>query len=187
MNTKILLTSFDTWRSHQQSNSSDDLLANISQIQSLPDSLTFLRKLPVDSQLAANLAIAQINQLQPDIIICCGMAESREKLTVESCACCDADILKTTVNLEQLVADLAVTEISHEAGKYVCEDLYYAVLKHIYDSQISTQCIFVHVPILTPDNTDKIVVDFLSIVNRLTMNYSISQKDEALSGLGPRA
>ncbi|MEG3937750.1 MULTISPECIES: pyroglutamyl-peptidase I family protein [unclassified Microcoleus] len=174
MNTKILLTSFDTWRSHQQSNSSDDLLANISQIQSLPDSLTFLRKLPVDSQLAANLAIAQINQLQPDIIICCGMAESREKLTVESCACCDTDILKTTVNLEALVADLAVTEISHEAGKYVCEDLYYAVLKHIHDSQIPTQCIFVHVPILTPDNTDKIVADFLSIVNRLTINYSIS-------------
>ena len=170
MTTKILLTSFDTWLPHQQSNSSGDLLAKISLIQSLPYSLTFLQKLPVDFQLAPNLAIAQINQLQPDTIICCGMAESRQKLTVESCACCDdGDILKTPVNLEPLVADLAATEISHEAGKFVCEALYYAVLKHICDSLLAAQCIFVHVPILTPDNTDRIVTDFLLVMRRLTL------------------
>ena len=171
MTNKILLTSFDTWLPHHKSNSSDDLLAKISQIQSLPYSLTFLQKLPVDFQLAPNLAIAQINQLQPDTIICCGMAESRQKLTVESCACSNKDILKTAVNLEPLVADLAATEISHEAGKFVCEAVYYAVLKHLADAQMTAKCIFVHVPILTPDNTDKIVCDFLSIVNRLTINY----------------
>lgn len=171
MTNKILLTSFDTWLPHHKSNSSDDLLAKISQIQSLPYSLTFLQKLPVDSELAPNLAIAQINQLQPDTIICCGMAESRQKLTVESCACSNKDILKTAVNLEPLVADLAATEISHEAGKFVCEALYYAVLKHLADAQMTAKCIFVHVPILTPDNTDKIVGDFVSIVNRLTINH----------------
>src|SRR6476661_6354881 len=141
MTAKILLTSFDTWLPHQKSNSSDDLLAKIS----------------------------KINQLQPDTIICCGMAESRQKLTVESCACCDSDIRKTAVNLEPLVADLAATEISHEAGKFVCEALYYAVLKHICDSQIAAKCIFVHVPILTPDNADKIVADFLLVMRRLTL------------------
>ncbi|MEG4113054.1 MULTISPECIES: pyroglutamyl-peptidase I family protein [unclassified Microcoleus] len=167
MTAKILLTSFDTWLPHQESNSSDDLLAKISQIKSLPDSLTFLRKLPVDFQLAPNLAIAQINQLQPDTIICCGMAESRQKLTVESCACCESDIMKTTVNLEPLLADLAATEISHEAGKFVCEALYYAVLKHLADSLLSTKCIFVHVPILTEENADKIVADFLLILTRV--------------------
>ena len=169
MTAKILLTSFDTWLPHQKSNSSDDLLAKIFQIKSLPDSLTFLRKLPVDFQLAPNLAIAQINQMQPDTIICCGMAESRQKLTVESCACCESDILKTAVNLEPLVADLAATEISHEAGKFVCEALYYAVLKHICDSQIAAKCIFVHVPILTPDNADRMVADFLLVMRRLTL------------------
>ena len=170
MTDKILLTSFDTWLPHQKSNSSDDLLAKISQIQSLPYFLTFLQKLPVDFQEASNLAIAKINQLQPDTIICCGMAESRQKLTVESCACSNNDILKTAVNLEPLVADLAA-EISHEAGKFVCEALYYAVLKHLADAQMTAKCIFVHVPILTPDNTDKIVGDFVSIVNRLTINH----------------
>ncbi len=168
MTTKILLTSFDTWLPHQQSNSSGDLLAKISQIQSLPYSLTFLQKLPVDFQLAPNLAIAQIDQLQPDTIICCGMAESRQKLTVESCAWCEGEIMKTAVNLEPLVADLAATEISHEAGKFVCEALYYAVLKHLADSQTAAKCIFVHVPILTPDNADRIVGDFLLVMHRLT-------------------
>ncbi|MBE9187404.1 peptidase C15 [Microcoleus sp. LEGE 07076] len=168
MKTKFLLTSFDTWLPHQKSNSSDDLLAKLSQIQSLPYSLTYLRKLPVDAELAPNLAIAQINEIQPDTVICCGMAESRQKLTVESCACCDRDILKTAVNLEQLIADLPATEISDDAGKFVCEALYYAILKHLTDAQLPAKCIFVHVPILTPENIDKIVADFLSIVNRLT-------------------
>ncbi len=167
MTAKILLTSFDTWLPHQKSNSSDDLLAQISLDRSLPYSLAFLRKLPVDFELAPSLAIAQINQLQPDLIICCGMAESRQKLTLESCACCDRDILKTAADLEQLVADLAATEISHDAGKFVCESLYYAVLKHISDSQIAAQCIFVHVPILTTENTDSIVADFLLVMRRL--------------------
>jgi len=170
MTNKILLTSFDTWQPHQKSNSSDDLLARISQIKSLPYSLTFLRKLPVDFQEAPILAIAQINKIQPDTIICCGMAENRQKLTLESCACCNSDILKTAVNLEDLMTDLPTTQISHNAGKFVCEALYYAVLKHLADAQLSTKCIFVHVPILTVEDADKIIADFLSIVNRLTIS-----------------
>jgi pyroglutamyl-peptidase len=172
MTAKFLLTSFDTWLPHQKSNSSDDLLAKISLDKSLPYSLTFLRKLPVDFELAPSLTIAQIKKLQPDAIICCGMAESREKLTIESCACCDRDILKTAVNLEQLVTDLSTAEISHDAGKFVCEALYYGVLKHICDSQIATKCIFVHLPILTPENTDNIVSDFLLIMRSLARSTS---------------
>ncbi|NJK76675.1 MAG: peptidase C15 [Microcoleus sp. SU_5_6] len=171
MTVKILLTSFDTWLPHQKSNSADDLLEKVSALKSLSYSLNLLRKLPVDFELAPDLAIARINQLQPDSIICCGMAESRQNLTLESCACGgDRDILQTPVNLELLVTDLTATEISHDAGKFVCEALYYAVLKHICDSQIATQCIFVHVPILTADNTDRIVADFLSIVKAIAID-----------------
>ncbi|MFM9264496.1 peptidase C15 [Tychonema sp. BBK16] len=170
MTTKFLLTSFDTWLPHQKSNSSDDLLAKISVDKSWPYSLTFLRQLPVDAERATNLAIAKINQLQPDTIICCGMAESRQKLTVESCACCDNNILKTAVNLADLIADLPTIKISNDAGKFVCEALYYAVLKHLADSQLSAKCIFVHVPILTAENADQILADFLLILNRLTID-----------------
>lgn len=177
MSPKILLTSFETWHPDQNSNSSDDLLAKLSEITSLPDSLSYLRKLPVDYELAPSLAIAQINQFQPDIIICCGMAESREKLTVESGAGWERDLLKTEVNLEQLVTNLLITEISHDAGKFVCEALYYRVLKHICESQLPTQCIFVHVPVLNADNVDNIVGDFLFLIGRLSLSYHVRSKD----------
>lgn len=79
MANKILLTSFDTWLHHQKSNSSDDLLNEISQraggfteqicmltdMRSLPTptafpSLTLLRQLPVDVELASCCVIAKI-------------------------------------------------------------------------------------------------------------------------------
>jgi pyroglutamyl-peptidase len=165
--TKILLTSFDTWMPHQKSNSADDLLDKISGIASLPYSLTFLRKLPVDFQLAPLQVIAKIIELQPDVIICCGMAESRSELTLESCAMCEEETLRTNVKLEELLTDLTITQISHDAGKFVCESLYYSVLKYLKNQHLKIKCIFVHVPILTTENIQPIITDFLSIINSI--------------------
>ncbi|OCQ94368.1 peptidase C15 [Oscillatoriales cyanobacterium USR001] len=172
MTTKILLTSFNTWMPHHKSNSSDDLLAQIAKIKSLPDSLTpysliFLRKLPVDFQLAPLQVIAKIIELQPDIIICCGMAESRSKLSLESCAMFEEEILRTNVKIEELLTNLTITEISHDAGKFVCESLYYSVLNYIYSKRLNSKCIFVHVPILTTENFQPIITDFLSILSSI--------------------
>ena len=165
--TKILLTSFDTWMPHQNSNSSDDLLGKISEIKSLPYSLTFLRKLPVDFRLAPLQVIAKIIEIQPPVIICCGMAESRSKLTLESCAMEYEDTLRTNVKLEELLTDLTMTEISHDAGKFVCEALYYSVLKYLKINHLTNKCIFVHVPILTSKNIKPIITDFLSILRSI--------------------
>ncbi|MBD2042767.1 peptidase C15 [Microcoleus sp. FACHB-672] len=167
MRRKILLTSFDTWLPHQISNSSDDLLERVSQLDCLPSSLTFLRKLPVDFELAPALALAKIEELQPDIILCCGMAEGREKLTIESRAVCGNDTLQTSVDLEKIILGLSVTEISHEAGKFVCEALYYSVLNLCSSSCSQSQCIFVHVPILKDENLEQILADFLLIIRRV--------------------
>ena len=83
MQKKILLTSFDIWLSQQESNSSDDLLLGLAKMASLSHDLKFLHRLPVDVQLASSLVIAKINELQPDHIICCGMAASLSQLSVE--------------------------------------------------------------------------------------------------------
>ncbi|NES74799.1 MULTISPECIES: peptidase C15 [Okeania] len=164
MKTKVLLTSFDIWEPHHKSNSSDDLLGLIS-VQKLTNySLSFLRKLPVDSQLATQIVIAKIEEIQPDVIICCGMAETRKILTIESQASCGEVVMKTSINLAELVAGLDVTEISNDAGKFVCEDLYYSVLKYLDMSCYQSKCIFVHVPVLTENNRDKIVGDFMKIL-----------------------
>lgn len=168
MATKILLTSFNTWRPHHKSNSSDDLLIEIAKYNYPPYSLTFLRRLPVNVSLASDRVLSQIDELQPNGIICCGMAEKRQQLTVESNATFAGASIQTLVNLEQLVAGLSITKISHNAGKFVCEGLYYNVLKHLRDrSSPNIPCIFVHVPLLTHNNSPKIIADFALIIQRL--------------------
>lgn len=59
MKKRILLTSFDTWLEDQQSNSSDDLLFEVTKVDSLPFDLNFLRLLPVDTRLASSLVMAK--------------------------------------------------------------------------------------------------------------------------------
>lgn len=128
MSNTILLTSFQTWLPHQQSNASDDLLGEMQKQDFSTASLSFLRQLPVDVPQASHRVIADIKALQPERIICCGMAESYHKLVIESNATCQEKLLRTSVDLEKLVAELSFTEISHNAGKFVCEGLYYEIL-----------------------------------------------------------
>jgi len=169
MSKKVLLTSFSTWLPHQNSNSSDDLLSEVTQCHSFPASLTILRQLPVDITQASNLVIAHINRLNPDLIISCGMAESRSILTVESHARGENHLIETWVNLDKLIAGLKVTNVSHDAGNFVCEGLYYLMLKHLRDRRLNTPCIFVHVPIISPQNLPDIKADFTSIIHRLLL------------------
>ena len=165
MSKKILFTSFTTWLPHQKSNSSDDLLQ---EIQIAGDRNSFLRQLPVDIELASKSVISKIAELQPDIIICCGMAESRSQLTIEAKASDQDDILNTQVDLLSLIAGIDGIEISYDAGKFVCEGLYYSVLKHLQSSPLSSHCIFAHIPILSPDNLTAVKNSFLTVVQRLT-------------------
>jgi pyroglutamyl-peptidase len=164
----ILLTSFQTWLPHQKSNSSDDLLEEVAKLDGLPHSLTFLRHLPVDISQASELAIATINELQPDIIICCGMAESRHHLSVESNARNEDKVLNTLVDLDKLLQGLVKTTLSHDAGNFVCEGLYYSVLNHLQKNEIKKHGIFVHVPVLTQNNLADILTDFTLIMHKLT-------------------
>lgn len=166
MNQQVLLTSFTTWLPHQTSNSSDDLLHVVSQLHA---EHSYLRQLPVDIDLASKSAIAKIQELQPDTIICCGMAERRSQLTIEAQAIDRDNVLHTSVDLPQLITGIDGIEISYDAGKFVCEGLYYAVLKHLQDSQKLSRCIFVHVPILNADNSPEITTTFLSILHKLAL------------------
>jgi pyroglutamyl-peptidase len=169
MKQRILLTSFDTWLSDQKSNSSDDLLAEVARLNSFPYDLTFVRLLPVDVQRASFRVIEKIHELQPDKIICCGMAQKQTLLSVEVGASRGENVLQTTVDLEQLVAGTRAVEISYDCGKFVCEGLYYSVLDELRQHQLTTPCIFVHVPILTEDNLPVILNDFLLIIHRLAL------------------
>ncbi len=92
------------------------------------------------------------------------MAESRTQLTIESNAVCEDKCLYTSINLLELVELLADTTISNNAGKFVCEGLYYQVLNYIQFSEKHIPCWFVHVPKLDSSNLKIIQQDFYSIL-----------------------
>ena len=164
MATKILLTSFTTWLPHQKSNASDDLLAAMQKEYPSNISFSWLRKLPVNTPQASIFTINKIEEIGPHGVICCGMAESRSQLTIESRASCGQKLLSTDVDLEALIATLSHTEISHEAGKFVCEGLYYNVLHHLKKRQLDCLAIFVHVPLLTKEKSPQVKEDFQLIL-----------------------
>lgn len=170
MKKSILLTSFGIWLSEQQSNSSDDLLLEVAKCNFLPYSLTFLHQLPVDVQLASERVIAKIKELQPDYIICCGMAAKRTQLSLEVCASLGESVLQTRVDVEKLVLGAGAIEISHDCGKFVCEGLYYSVLDYLHQSQLTAHCLFVHVPVLHEENLVGILDDFLLIIHKLALS-----------------
>ncbi|WGV25859.1 peptidase C15 [Halotia branconii] len=170
MTKRILLTSFDIWLQDQQSNSSNDLLLEVAQLNSIPYDLTFLHQLPVNVQLASSQVVQKIDQFQPDYIVCCGMAASRKKLSIEVSASCKESVLQTTVDVEKLIWGAMEIEISYDCGKFVCEGLYYSVLDYLQQKQLTTHCIFVHIPVLTSENLPVIMADFVLIINRLALS-----------------
>ena len=130
MNPTILATSFRPWLPHQLSNSSDDLLALL-QTHSCGDAISFLRQLPVNTELASRAIGNAIRTHQPRTVLCCGMAEKRKYLSLERYARNSSTTLATTLPLDDLVQPLSHTRISHDAGTYVCNDTYYRLLHSV--------------------------------------------------------
>lgn len=167
---KLLLTSFAPWKAHHRTNSSDDLLQEINGYhESFSSSLHYLRRLPVDFHLAPKLTLDKIGELQPDAVLLCGMAEKRSKLNVESNAVLGNETLRTHVDLDELVSGLTHTEISHDTGTFVCNRLYFDVLKHCSDNRLDKPCVFVHVPLISDENKISFRNDFQTIIERLSV------------------
>ncbi|MBE9182303.1 peptidase C15 [Oculatella sp. LEGE 06141] len=180
----LLLTSFTVWQPHHTTNSSDDLLLEVLNTNP-PSNLHFLRSLPVDFEAAPQQVIARFNELQPDGVVCCGMAETRSQLTVEARAILRNRVLYPKVNVETLVAGSRTTAVSKDAGRFVCNTLYYRMLHHLHRQYSSAQCVFVHVPVLLPDNREAIVADFRRILELMSLpnlaSCSTSTVDRSLT------
>lgn len=166
MSKHLLLTSFQPWLPHHESNASDDLLAKLNPITWPHGCLTLLPHLPVEIEAASQIVMMTIDVLQPDGVICCGMAETRSHLTVESNARNGTITRKTSVDLPSLIHDLPFTQISHDAGQFVCESLYFNVLAHLAEVAWPCNAIFVHVPCFTPANERQLVADFETLLAR---------------------
>jgi pyroglutamyl-peptidase len=166
MYSHILITSFAVWKPHHISNSSDDLIHLLDEKGHGP--FPSLRLLPVDFELAPQRVLEKFNELRPKVLICCGMAEERSKLSIELMAVLGEKIMQTNVDLDTLTADLSMTEISHDAGGFVCNTLYFRMLDHLYSQDETHYCLFIHVPLLTEENREQLTADFSAIIQRLS-------------------
>ncbi|MFE4105676.1 pyroglutamyl-peptidase I family protein [Almyronema epifaneia] len=176
---RLLLTSFRPWRAHQVSNAADDLLVWLQQQALLPDNTVLLRQLPVSFQLAPAEVIAKIVWFQPRCVICCGMAENRHQLSLERQGICNNQPLQTSLHLPTLLQGTGLTEISEDAGTYVCNHLYFQVLQFLKQKSVNCQALFVHVPPLNQANLLTIAQDFCQILRQLSTQ--LDQFHEALS------
>lgn len=175
MANQFLLTSFDTWLPHQYSNSSDDLLLVLATLDLLPDNCATIHRLPVVTTAAFAQVLAAIDRHNPDIIICCGMAESRQVLSVEKFARKGDRTLQTTLDLSTLIKTLPfkITEMSEDAGDFVCNAIYYQLLEFINSKNCDDRLpryhgLFVHVPPLIDATKDLIVQDFHVLIDKLS-------------------
>ncbi len=164
----ILLTSFAPWQAHQRSNAADDLILRLMQRRGLPSNVVVLRHLPVHWQLAPCQVIAKAIAIRAAAIVCCGMAERRSLLTVEQCARLGRQTRATTLDLQQLIAGTRCTDISQYAGRYVCNHLYYQILR--FDQECSPwpmPGLFIHVPVLQPSTEPWLAEDLQLILKKL--------------------
>jgi pyroglutamyl-peptidase len=167
MAVSLLLTTFAPWRAHQHSNASEDLVICMQRQQRLPQGTVVINQLPVSFELAHCHVVAKMVELQPRVVVCCGMAEDRTHLNLESNGKQGDRLLKTSLNLPRLMADTRLTTISHCAGDYVCNHLYHQVLNAIDRHRWPTQALFIHIPPLSAATEPFLLADFAMILNRL--------------------
>lgn len=137
----------------------------------LAPALATFRQLPVNAPIARSLTIYKFEQVRPALLLCCGMAESRQQLSLETQAVQGESILKTSLDLEQLVASLSQVhpiEISQDAGRFVCNSLYHAMLNYL-KRYPDHQTLFVHVPRLTSTNREQLVAAFRALIQKLLL------------------
>jgi pyroglutamyl-peptidase len=126
--------------------------------------------LPVTFETSFSIIENKINEFKPDLILCFGLAGGRASIELERIAinCMDAEIpdnlgnsprdlcidphgpdgIFTNLPLKELAQELRSQNIhcriSNSAGTYVCNYLFYRVLKLIKNS--SSRAGFIHVP-----------------------------------------
>jgi pyroglutamyl-peptidase len=133
------------------------------------DELIFLRKLPVETATATEMVLEAIKEHNPKAIICCGMAASRPDLTLESQAISEAkERLANPLDLNAFIKGLFNASVSDDAGSFVCNGVYYNLLNHLKATNDPTPCLFIHVPLLTGDNTAQVLADFEKVLKNIS-------------------
>lgn len=151
----------------------------------------------------ARIELSMLFGIGPDVIILCGEAGGREKIALEEKAVnmMDAKIpdndgvimtkQKIYDSIDELSSNIDCLDIaskvnekigkdavyvSSDAGKYLCNMIYYHTLSIVYGNTFSTKVVFVHLPVSDKEEDIKInypkVLDL--IIEEIKNKYAIS-------------
>jgi len=164
----LLITSFATWKYQQRSNSSDVLLGTVlnEHPEFIMENCRIMRRLPVDSNRASQRILNAVQRYRPRTLVMCGMGGTIG-LQLEKNAGLGNKRQYSDLNLNALGSGLSSTRVSHYAGRFVCNETYYRVLKAVRRRRLKVKCIFLHIPVLDESNTKRISADFYEILSRL--------------------
>lgn len=88
-------------------------------------------------------------------VISFGQKPGVNQIYIELCANKNQDTMMTNFLYHDLESFLEKYQleffISHDAGSYLCNHVYYEGLSYIYQNQLSTKMIFIHVPTIDTD------------------------------------
>lgn len=190
----IIVTAFEPFNG-RNTNTSLEVLKNL-------NSHVIKRVIPV-SWHRARIDLSMLFGIGPDIIILCGEAGGREKIALEEKAVnlMDAKIpdndgvimenQKIYDSVDELSSNIDCLDIfnkvnekigkdlvyvSNDAGKYLCNMIYYHTLSIVYGNTFSTKVVFVHLPVSNKEEDIKInypkTLDL--IIEEIKNKYAIS-------------
>ncbi len=151
----------------------------------------------------ARIELSMLFGIGPDVVILCGEAGGREKIALEEKAVNMMDakipdndgvimtkqkiydsVLELSSNIDCLDIASKVNEkigkdsvyVSSDAGKYLCNMIYYHTLSIVYGNTFSTKVVFVHFPV--SDKEEDIKINYPKaldlIIEEIKNKYAIS-------------
>ncbi|MEW6128903.1 MAG: pyroglutamyl-peptidase I [Acidobacteriota bacterium] len=176
---KVLLTAFEAFDGETINPSMEALLA-IKKISF--DGVTIdVLELPVDRFVALAMVLERLRETRPDVVIMLGEAGRRYRVTPERVAI-NVDDFRIPDNVGNQPKGEAIVEgapvayfstlpiyeivdglkavnipaaISNSAGTYLCNRIFYAVMHHLAENQLTTRAGFIHLPYIHEQVIDK--------------------------------
>ena len=107
--------------------------------------------LPNDKIKDSEILLNVIEQKRPDYVISFGQRPNiKNKVHIETSAKCGDEVIHTNFDCEGLNHLLKqngmVSQISHNAGTSYCNQLYFNVMKEIFQKGLDTKMVFIHIP-----------------------------------------
>jgi inorganic pyrophosphatase/pyrrolidone-carboxylate peptidase len=194
---RVLITGFEPWGGRTE-NMSGEVVRRLTSTSMTGVSLETM-VLPVEFERAAELAIAEIDRFQPDLVLALGESPGLKKLEIERYAenrdndgtilAGGRDRIDTVFDMNELHrltdrgTDALEVVVNGSPGVFVCNDLFYRLLAHFGDR--GPKILFAHVPALadrTLDDVSHAVDSMLKSAVRIMQEREVASSVDALIG-----